>query len=335
MNTLHFPHLLCPACYTPLSEEADTLTCPSCGTSYPITMGIPDLRHPRPADTLAEKEVVAQLLAAYKKADYPTLVQLRLRLEPGSQAASDTLMTHITEYVLSQLERGRRMVRMYHEELAQHFTISGHDLALDLGCGSGASLLTLAEQFKVVVGIEPSLASLLLARKALESHDIHNVILVQGYGQHIPYAENSFDYANALNVLEHVFEVKPVLQEIYRTLRPGGCFAADSRNRFDLFLPEPHVQVRWVGMLPRRLAPRYVYWRTGLIYNHTQLLSYGELRQALQSVFGVRHYITFAYPNAYNAPKRFDTWVKKLANIPLLSSLALRIYPSHIAVAQK
>ncbi len=336
MNDFPIP-LLCPACQTPLpvTPQAVQLGCDGCGARYPQTLGIPDLRYPHPAPDPAEEAVVARLLEAYDRLEYPDLVALRLRLEPGAEAASEDLMAHITEYVLTQPERGRRMIGMYRTALAETFGLPESCFAFDLGCGSGASLFTLAETYEYVVGLEPSLASLLLARKALETHDITNVRLVQGYGQHIPLPAEQFDYANALNVLEHVFEAEAVLQEIHRILRPGGCFAADSRNRFDLFLPEPHVQIRWVGLLPRRWAAPYVRWRTGLTYDHTHLLSYGDLRRALRNAFGEKFRITFAYPSAYGASERADAWVRTLAGIPLAGRLALQVYPSHLAVARK
>ncbi len=329
--------LRCPVCggSLPHDPHSAALRCPACGASYPQTLGIPDLRYPPPAPNPEEEAVAARLLEDYETLAYPDLVALRLRLEPGSQGASEALMAHITEYVLTQPERGRRMVSMYLQELERRFSPPGGGLALDLGCGSGASLFALAETFEHVAGVEPSLASLLLARKALESRGVENVTLVQGYGQHLPFPDDVFQYANALNVLEHVFEVEAVLEEVHRALSPGGYFAADSRNRYDLFLPEPHVQIRWVGLLPRRWAAPYVRRRTGLRYDHTLLLSYGNLQKALRKAFGEKFHITFAYPSAYGSSQRADGWVRALGNIPLLGRLALQVYPSHLAVAQK
>ncbi len=336
MNASPLP-LACPACGAalPQAPQATALVCPACGQKYPQTLGIPDLRYPPPPPDPAEQAVAAALLKNYASLDYAALVRLRLQLEPGSQAASEALMAHITGYVLAQEERGRRMIAMYREELRRQYRPPKGGTALDLGCGSGASLLTLAQDFEQVAGVEPSLASLLLARKALESRGVRNAILVQGYGQHLPFPAGIFEYANALNVLEHVFEVETVLREVARVLRPGGCFAADSRNRFDLFLPEPHVQIRWVGLLPRRWAAPYVRLRTGLRYDHTRLLSYRELRRALRAAFGDSFHITFAYPSAYGGSPRADALVRTLAKIPLLNTLALLVYPSHLAVARK
>lgn len=41
-------------------------------------------------------------------------------------------------------------------------------------------------------------------------------------GKHLPFADASVDHVLCNQVLEHVFDPSPFLQEIYRVLRPGG-----------------------------------------------------------------------------------------------------------------
>ena len=227
------------------------------------------------------------------------------------------------------------MIEMFHTRAADFFPPAGTDAALDIGCGSGASLLVLAGRYKAIAGLDPSLPDLILARKALETAGLANFTLVQAYGQRIPFAGESFNFANALNVIEHVFDPEPVLREVRRVLKPGGIFAADSRNRYDLFLPEPHVKIRWVGFVPRRWQKRYVRWRAGVSYDATRLLSYTDLRQALRSSFERDYRIVFPLVDAYGGPEWMNGWLRQLERLPLLPALVLWFFPAHLALARR
>jgi len=324
--------ITCLICGKPLDLSApDVATCTSCGQHYPITCGIPDLRGRDAANTPADAAIVERMLAAYQQSDFAGLVDIRMRNAP----TYGDLRGHEMGYLLTLKERGRGMVEMFHSRAVEYFPSAGNEVALDLGCGSGTSMLALAKKYQTVVGLEPSLPDLILARKALEVEGVTNFQLVQAYGQHIPYPEQSFNYINALNVLEHVFEPESVLTEAHRVLKPDGIFAADSRNRFDLFLPEPHVKIRWVGLFPRRCARRYVRWRLGVGYDATRLLSYGELQRGLHKSFGREYCIVFPYVNAYGGPAWVNGWLRRLERLPVLSTLALWVFPSHLALARR
>ncbi len=328
--------LICPACKQRLDLSSTShAACTSCGRNYPKTLDIPDLRGSDAAMSKSETSIVKQMLTRYKESNCTELAEIRLRSETISSEVPDELMQHMRNYITIQTQRGRRMVEMFHTRLGQHFTVKGNKAALDVGCGSGASLVALSQRYEQVAGIDPSLPNLILARKTLETLGITNVQLIQSYGQHIPYPDGSFDYVNALNVLEHVFDLDGVLKEIHRALELNGGFAADSRNRFDLFLPEPHVKIRWVGILPRRWAKVYVRWRQDMPYESTYLLSYADLHRGLREYFDRRFRITFPHVSAYGSPAWVDPWLMRLEHIPLLRELALWVFPSHLVLAQR
>lgn len=326
------PRVACPACGRPLDlSHPEAAACPGCGQRYPATLGIPDLRGPGAVNDPAEAAIVEKMLARYPQSDFAALLDLRLINAPtyGDRRG------HEIGYMLTLDERGRGMVEMFQARAAEHFPPTGDEAALDIGCGAGSSLLALARRYRFVAGLDPSLPELILARKALESAGVANFQLVQAFGQRIPYPDESFDYVNALNVLEHVFEPQPVLGEARRVLKGGGVFAADSRNRFDLFLPEPHVKIRWVGLLPRGWQKSYVRWRAKVGYDATRLLSYGELRRGLRRSFGHGYRIVFPYVSAYGGPAWVNAWLRRLERLPVLSTLALWVFPSHLALARR
>jgi len=88
---------------------------------------------------------------------------------------------------------------------------------LELGCGSGRVLSTLAGEFAQSVGIEGHLGALNKAAKACpDSYLLHGNVL------DTPLADEQFDWVVAFDVLEHV-EAEAFLGEAFRLTRPGGC----------------------------------------------------------------------------------------------------------------
>lgn len=301
-----------------------------CEQRYPVRMGIPDLRWPRPVDDRDTVALTAELMRRYSADSLDDLVTLEIE----SLTAPSRLKEGYLVYRLEAVERGRRFERMFQDALRAHFRVPGYEAAVDLGCGSGASLPSLAADFRCVYGVDPYLPDLVLARKLCEEYDLGNVFLVQALGQNLPFESDVLDYVRALNVIEHLFDVDRVFQEIVRCLRSMGCFCGDSRNRYDPFLPEPHVRLRWVGFLPRRLMPVYVRIFRRAEYKGVHLLSLAELRQHLRRAFGSRFAVALAKPSAYGYAPRLDRLVAELGRRPLLGGLVFRVFPSYLALAQ-
>lgn len=101
---------------------------------------------------------------------------------------------------------------------------------LDLGCAGGFMAEALADRGAHVAGIDPAAEAIAAARThaAARSLDIDYAV---GVGEALPYADQSFDIVVCVDVLEHVRDLRRVLQEIARTLRPGGVFLFDTINR--------------------------------------------------------------------------------------------------------
>ncbi len=226
------------------------------------------------------------------------------------------------------------MARMFQDRVAKHFQLQ-RDLALDIGCGSGAAAAELGQSFAWVVGLDWSLVDLILFRKSLVERHIANVILIQGNLLHMPLAESQFDYITALNVIEHMLDVPRGFAEVSRVLQIGGIFCGDSRNRYDLLFPEPHVKLRFVGLLPRRWAEIYVQRRRHTSYCGTRLLSYWELERALTAHF--RDYrIVYPQPSAYGSGKGADKVIHFLeTQFKPISTLLLPFFTTMIAVGRK
>jgi ubiquinone/menaquinone biosynthesis C-methylase UbiE len=99
---------------------------------------------------------------------------------------------------------------------------------LDLGCGTGALTLRLAESGYEVTGVDISAQMLgQLARRAKNL----NVSLVEADIFSLPFADSSFDAAVSRWVLPHFSDWTAALREVSRVVRPGGVFVFDFPSR--------------------------------------------------------------------------------------------------------
>jgi ArsR family transcriptional regulator len=90
----------------------------------------------------------------------------------------------------------------------------------DLGCGTGQVSSTIAPWVKQVIAVDGSEAMLEAARVRLSDHA--NVDVRRGDLESVPVAARSVDVALLFLVLHYVADVRQVISEAARILRPGG-----------------------------------------------------------------------------------------------------------------
>ncbi len=130
---------------------------------------------------------------------------------------------------------------------------------LDVGCGGGL----LAEEFArlgcQVTGVDPSEPSLATARKHTQQSGL-DITYQVGVGEHLPFADASFDIVICCDVLEHVDDVAQVIQEISRVLTTGGLFFYDTINRtFLTWLADIKLAQEW--KITRFMPPNLHDWK--------------------------------------------------------------------------
>ena len=81
-----------------------------------------------------------------------------------------------------------------------------------------------------VTGADPSEAAIVAARHHAEANDLEIDYHVAS-GESLPFANDLFDIVVCVDVLEHVEDLKRVLFEVRRVLRPNGVFLFDTINR--------------------------------------------------------------------------------------------------------
>jgi len=136
---------------------------------------------------------------------------------------------------------------------------------LDLGCGNGSYTGELARRACWVCGLDIQMSNLQQVRTPLP--------LVQGVGERLPFASESFDGITMIEVLEHTASDSEVLKECLRVLKPGGHLILFVPNKLYPFESHPcHVGnlrigrniplVSWLpSCLHRRVSSARIYTR--------------------------------------------------------------------------
>jgi len=123
--------------------------------------------------------------------------------------------------------RGRRTVL---DGVIANLGLPGSARILDAGCGSGRNMVELS-RYGRVTGIELSETSVALARQRNAGEVISGSLL------EMPFAQDSFDLAVTLDVIEHLEDDLAALRELRRTVAPGGA----------LLVTVPAYQWLWSG----------------------------------------------------------------------------------------
>ena len=248
-------------------DGATCLICAACGAVYDVVAGIPDLRVPTPAwvDFDLDK-AEARRLAALGGVSAETLAREVFAARPNWTPAR---IAFRTRQVVEGPARARREIDGWLAPL-----VRGRGPLLEIGCGTGGVLAALPPSTEAI-GIDVSLAWLVVAQHACCGSMERDVPLAAAVAEALPLADGSVRGVLALDVIEHVADLRPVLEEIDRVSGADAVLAFATPNRFSLGA-EPHVGVWGVGWLPRPLQPRYVQWRTGEPYSFARLLSARE-----------------------------------------------------------
>jgi ubiquinone/menaquinone biosynthesis C-methylase UbiE len=90
--------------------------------------------------------------------------------------------------------------------------------ALDAACGTGGQTAPLVELGYDAIGVDASDAMLDVARRNVPGATFH-----QGRLDSLPLADASVDVVTCSLALTHVPDLEPVLADMARVLRPGGC----------------------------------------------------------------------------------------------------------------
>ena len=131
--------------------------------------------------------------------------------------------------------------------------LTPESVLLDLGCGRTGGIERFWRQARIAVGVDPDLGSLVARGEGMA--------VLQGGGEHLPFADASFEMVVSVWVLEHLEAPENVFAEVARVLRPGGHFVFLTPNALN-----PLVLGNRVGQLAPWLQKQLVsnvYGRDG------------------------------------------------------------------------
>jgi ubiquinone/menaquinone biosynthesis C-methylase UbiE len=205
-----------------------------------------------------------------------------------------------------------------------------HGKVFEIGVGLGAYLSRLAEDAQQAIGLDVEL------ERAQEAHQLVNQIIC-GVGENLPFPANSFDMLLSNEVLEHVQDDRKSIEEMVRTLKPGGRMIIFCPNRGYPF--ETHG-VYWRGNYRFGNIPmvNYLpnYYRNKLAphvraYTRNQL---EKLFKGLPVKFVSRAIIFGAYDNIIARHPGFGNFLRKL--LQFLEKTPFKVFGlSHFWVVEK
>lgn len=208
-------------------------------------------------------------------------------------------------------------------------------VTLENGCGVGMYVAHLAPQVNQIIGLEYDFARACEAGLAARQHP--NAAILCSAGEALPFPEAFFSLVLSHEVLEHVQDDRRSVEEMLRSLKPGGRLALFVPNRGYPF--ETHG-IYWrgryhfgniplVNYLPRRLRDR--------LAPHVRIYSRRDLERLFAGLpvrFVERTVIFGAYDNIIARRPLIGKCLRAL--LQLLEKTPLRAFGlSHFWVVEK
>lgn len=148
----------------------------------------------------------------------------------NKETAKEQFVHQVFESIAPQYDRMNTILSFRRHKAWRRFAmkkmrVQPGDEALDVCCGTADWAISFARASGDgrVVGLDFSEKMLAYGEQKVASAGLNEqVTLVQGNAMALPYADNSFDYATIGFALRNVPDIKQVLKEMTRVVKPGG-----------------------------------------------------------------------------------------------------------------
>jgi len=127
-------------------------------------------------------------------------------------------------------------------------TILPGSVVVDIGCGTGCALRTVASRVRpgVLIGIDPVPRMLEIARKRAEQHpEGHRIEFCEAPAAQLPIDDGTADWVFAFDSIDHWVDVRAGLVEVQRILTRRGRFVAVK----DASIPDADAPQAFLGEL--------------------------------------------------------------------------------------
>ena len=183
---------------------------------------------------------------------------MRVIDERAIKAHADLRFRSEYDYALFEYYRSAKVIAFL-----ERSGVRVHGRVLDAGCGGGGMPLSLAEEARSVVGIDPidrfGDAGVRLARE----RGAGNLHFALADGMALPFADGAFDLVLSHAVIEHVADAPLYLRECARVLAPGGrvyLSTAPYLSFAGAHLPRLKLQIPLHLIAGRRIAFAVFTW---------------------------------------------------------------------------
>ncbi len=205
----------------------------------------------------------------------PRLVELYERLQSGGNFDASIYRGDYRRHFRPEERRGpfHRLYERKRNAVLEYFANGPKMRLVDVGCGPGRLTAPLAAWHEMT-GCDISPAMLEEARALCPA-----LRLVEADARRLPFADDEFDGALALDLLAHLPDLDAGLAELARVVRPGGPLIFDTSNAAPWWVPAYPSYVAWrpkrllVTMRSRGVLPE---WRS-VVRHHRA----AEVRRAI------------------------------------------------------
>lgn len=188
-----------------------------------------------------------------------------------------------------------------------HYT--GPVRVLDVGCGTGASVIDLKKLFGrgiEVIGVDVVELQIDIARNRLKEYGVWSEIHWYD-GEHLPFSEDSIDVVYSSDVLGHVKDVSRWLRELYRVLKPDGSLVMFSESKVG-----KHAFVRNYLLKHEVNTDPHAQF-------HISLYSKKELQTLIvRAGFTIKKMMSASWARIFTNPEEFHEALLKQKKFPLL-----------------
>lgn len=172
------------------------------------------------------------------------------------------------DYQYRALNEGHALQRFWHrgklvmiDQLVRP-QLKADSRLLEIGCGAGNLLVQAGVQGSFPVALDLSMQALTFVRSRLQEREtgqaaIKGFACLQAIGEHLPFADGSFDFVLLSEVVEHLEAPQMSIREASRVLRPGGRLLVTTPN-YRSFWPIMEWTVDRLNMAPKMGGEQHI-----------------------------------------------------------------------------